>query len=257
TREEYARAVNDVKLFLEGRKDDLIEQLHQKMKEHSARQEYELAANYRDLARTVEDLNTRPKFVSYELDDADLFGYARNEENTSAQIFFMRNGQIVGRHEFFFESKLVTDDETLISDLIMQFYSSGRFIPRNIYVPKDFPDRTTIQEWLVTKKKKKVKILFPSRGKKRELLELVAKNARIALDINSSAGRIHSHETLEALQKTIGMSTLPYRIEGFDISNIQGTNSVASMVVWEAGRPKKSDYRKYKIKAVVGPDDFR
>lgn len=257
TRQEYDRAVTDVKMFLEGNKDDLMTRVREQMMEHSKKQEFELAANYRDLMKTIEELNTRPKLVSYELDDADIFGFARNDENTSVQIFFMRSGQVVGRHEFFFESKLVANDGSLMSHLLMQFYSMPRFVPKNIYVPREFPDRKIIEEWLAKKKGKKVKILHPQRGKKRELVALVTSNAKIGLEINSTAGRVHSHETLEALQKTIGMAALPYRIEAFDISNIQGTNSVASLVVWEAGRPKKSEYRKYRIQGVVGPDDFR
>lgn len=257
TLEEYGQAVADVKMFLEGRKEDLLTRLQQKMYEYSGRQEYELAANYRDLARTVVELNTRPKLISYELDDADIFGYARNAENISVQIFFMRNGQIVGRHEFFFESKLVYDTSSLISHVLMQFYGMRRFVPKNIYAQENFDDRANVEELLSKMKGSRVHILVPSRGKKRELVDLVVKNALINLEINSSSGRVRGYETLKALQETIQMGTLPYRIEAFDISNIQGTNSVASMVVWEAGRPKKSDYRKYKIKGVVGPDDFR
>lgn len=257
TREEYQQAVADVKMFLEGKKEDLIARLQQKMWEYSARQEYELAANYRDLAQTVEELNTRPKFVSYELEDADLFGYARNDENISVQVFFMRNGQIVGRNEFFFESKLVSDSGQLLSHVLIQFYSTARFLPRDIYVQEEFEGREDLEKFLSEKKGKRVRIKAPTRGKRKELVDLVIKNAQIGLDVNSSAGRVRGYETLKALQETIGMTTLPYRIEAFDISNIQGTNSVASMVVWEAGRPKKSDYRKYKIKGVVGPDDFK
>ncbi|MCI0611719.1 excinuclease ABC subunit UvrC, partial [bacterium] len=257
TREEYQQAVADVKMFLEGKKEDLISRLQQKMWEYSARQEYELAANYRDLAQTVEELNTRPKFVSYELEDADLFGYARNDENISVQVFFMRNGQIVGRNEFFFESKLVADSGQLLSHVLMQFYGTGRFLPRDIYVQEEFEGRADLEKALSEKKGKRVRIKAPTRGKRKDLVDLVIKNAQIGLEVNSSAGRVRGYETLKALQETIGMTTLPYRIEAFDISNIQGTNSVASMVVWEAGRPKKSDYRKYKIKGVVGPDDFK
>ena len=256
-KEEYDRAVADVRMFLEGKKEDLLARLRQKMYEYSERQQYELAANYRDLANTVEELNTRPKLISYELEDADLFGYARSADNIAVQIFFMRNGQIVGRHEFFFESKLVTDSGSLLSHVLMQFYSLQRFLPKNIYVQHNFPDREAIEQLLTEKKGSKVKVYVPARGKKKHLLQLVIKNAQIALEVNSSAGRVRSHETLKALQETINMSTLPYRVEAFDISNIQGTNSVASMVVWEAGRPKKSDYRKFKIRGVVGPDDFR
>lgn len=257
TRDEYQQAVADVKMFLEGKKDDLISRLQQKMWEYSARQEYELAANYRDLAQTVEELNTRPKFVSYELEDADLFGYARNAENISVQVFFMRNGQVVGRNEFFFESKLVSDSGQLLSHVLMQFYGTARFLPRDIYVQEEFEGRADLEKFLSEKKGKRVRIKAPSRGKRKDLVNLVIKNAQIGLEVNSSAGRVRGYETLKALQETIGMTTLPYRIEAFDISNIQGTNSVASMVVWEAGRPKKSDYRKYKIKGVVGPDDFK
>ncbi len=235
----------------------MAKRIEQKMQEYSEKQEYELAGNYRDLMRTVEDLNTRPKLISYALDDADIFGYARNEENISVQIFFMRNGQIVGRHEFFFESKLVTDGGSLVSDVLMQFYGMPRFLPGYIYVQQDFPDRESLEQILSKKKGQRVRVLAPSRGKKRELVQLVVKNAKISLDINSESGRVRSHETLRALQETVQMGTLPYRIEAFDISNTQGTNSVASMVVWEGGRRKKSDYRKYKIRGVVGPDDFR
>ncbi len=257
TREEYTHAVEDVKMFLEGKKEDLLDRLRRKMFEYSARQDYELAANYRDLANTVVELNTRPKLISYELEDADIFGYARNAENISVQIFFMRNGQIVGRHEFFFESKLVTDEGSLVSHVLMQYYSMPKFLPRNIYVQRDFTDRNTVELWLSEKKEKRVRIYAPTRGKKKDLVKLVIKNAQIGLEVNSSAGRVRSYETLKALQETINMSTLPYRIEAFDISNIQGSHSVASMVVWEAGRPKKSDYRKFRIRTVVGPDDFR
>ena len=257
TYEEYQQAVADVKMFLEGKKEDLITRLKEKMNEYSEKQEYELAANYRDLMWTVEELNTRPKLISYHLDDADIFGYARNEENFSVQVFFMRNGQIVGRHEFFFESKLVPDEGSLVSHVLMQFYNMPRFLPTNIYIQEDFADRTSLEEILSTQKGQRVHILAPTRGKKRDLVELVMKNAKISLDINSESGRVRSHETLRALQKTVQMGTLPYRIEAFDISNTQGTNSVASMVVWQGGRPKKSDYRKYKIRGVVGPDDFR
>src|SRR5207249_3549793 len=126
------QAVADVKLFLEGKKDDLLTRLNEKMFEYSSRQEYELAANYRDLANTVVELNTRPKLISYELDDADIFGYAKNEENIAVQIFFMRNGQIVGRHEYFLESKIAPDSGSLLSHVLMQFYSMPRFLPSNI-----------------------------------------------------------------------------------------------------------------------------
>jgi excinuclease ABC subunit C len=169
----------------------------------------------------------------------------------------MRNGQIVGRHEFFFESKLISDEGSLLSHVLMQFYSMPRFLPKTIYIQHNFPDREAVEQWLTEKKGSRVRVHVPSRGKKKKLLELVIKNAQIALEVNSSAGRVRSYETLKALQETITMTTLPYRIEAFDISNIQGSHSVASMVVWEAGRAKKSDYRKFKIRTVVGPDDFR
>src|SRR4029079_2588027 len=132
-----------------------------KMYEYSTNQQYELAANYRDLSRTVEELNTRPKLISYELEDVDIFGYARNADNIAVQIFFMRNGQIVGRHEFFFESKLVTDEGSLLSHVLMQFYSMPRFLPKRIFIQHNFPDREAVEQWLTEKKGSRVRVHVP------------------------------------------------------------------------------------------------
>jgi excinuclease ABC subunit C len=262
TPERYAEAVHDVKLFLEGRGADLSRSLQQRMAAAAAREQFELAAKYRDLISTVHLLEQKQRIAAVDGDDADVFGYHYENEMLAVNLFHMRGGKIVDKREFFWEDlgeiagEIGWQPGEFFSSLLKQVYLDQQYVPHTIYVPVDFEDRPTLEEVLSEGQKRRVQIHIPQRGEKRSLVDLVGQNAKQAFDQRFRVMKPAAKAIQEALQDALMLPELPKRIECFDISHIQGAETVASMVVWEDGQMKKSDYRKFIIKGVEGVDDF-
>ena len=284
TPEIYAEAVRDVKLFLEGRPTDLIKSLCERMSEAAEAQEFERAARCRDLISTVEQLQEKQRIAAVEGDDADVFGYHYENQMLAVNLFHMRGGKVLDRREFFWEdlpefaqqsdqdaeqtglTARPADDSfrpsEFFSALLKQLYLAQPYVPRNIYVPVDFEDREELEEALSEQlageggRATRVHITVPQRGDKRELIDLSGTNAKQSYDQRFRVMKPNARAIEEALQDALALPERPKRIECFDISHIQGAETVASMVVWEDGKMKKSDYRKFIIKTVEGVDDF-
>ena len=262
TPERYAEAVHDVKLFLEGRGADLSRSLHERMNAAAEREQYELAAKYRDLISTVELQESKQRMHAVDGDDADVFGYHYENQMLAVNLFHMRGGKIMDKREFFWEDmqEIVGEEGfnpgEFFSALLKQVYLDQQYIPHNVYVPVDFEDRVPLEEILSEGQNRKVQIHAPQRGDKRSLVDLVGQNAKQAYDQRFRVMKPTAKIIQEALQDALTLPELARRIECFDISHIQGAETVASMVVWEDGKMKKSDYRKFIIKSVMGVDDF-
>jgi excinuclease ABC subunit C len=255
---EYRRAAEHAVLFLEGKNDDLIASLKAKMSEEAENERFEEAARLRDNVRMLEDLAIRQKMASVRGDESDVFGFYREGSQAVLQVFSVRSGKVVDRDSFLLQDIDFHDDAALVEASLKQYYELGRFLPSTIHVPTDFPDRELVAEHLSAQKGSKVEILVPRRGGKRRLVELVSKNARLAYELDFREEGRQAMGRMEALREVLGLADRPERIEGFDISNIQGSEVVASMVVFEKGQPKRSDYRKFKIRSLERgkPDDF-
>ena len=256
TDEAYAAAVRDVRLFLDGRHKDLARELRGRMREASEETRFEEAAGLRDLISTVEEMEEKQKIAAAEGENIDILAYHAEPPLVAANLFHLRNGRIVDRREYFWEDLFDFDPGEFFSSLLKQIYINEQYIPSRIHVPVDFEDREALEELLSEKRGHKVEILIPQRGQKKALLDLVETNAKHAFQQRFRIMHPSSKAMREALQDALGLQEAPNRIECFDISHIQGTDKVASMVVWEDGRMKKSDYRKFIIRTVVGNDDF-
>src|SRR5579862_9487674 len=252
----YARAVRDVRLFLEGRHTDLAAELRARMEVASEAMRFEEAGAIRDLLSTVEELAERQKMAAAKGDDIDIFASYAEPPLVALNVFHLRNGQIVDRREYFWEDQEDYDEAQFFSALLKQIYLDQSYVPAIIHVPVDFEDREALEELLSEKRNRKVEIHTPQRGQKKALLDLVETNAKHSFDARFRVLKPSSRAIQEALQETLGLPDAPRRIECFDISHIQGTDKVASMVVWEDGKMKKSDYRKFIIRTVIGNDDF-
>jgi len=289
TPETYQEAVRDVKMFLEGRPTDLAKSLHQRMAKAADDEEYERAAKYRDLISTVEQFQEKQRIATVEGDDADVFGYHFENGMLAVNLFHMRGGRVLDRREFFWEdlpeftdqnadsvtapletagigspagpSSAIFDPGEFFSAYLTQLYLGQPYVPRNIYVPVDFEDRESLEDLLSEQlasagNRARVHIEVPQRGDRRSLIDLAGNNAKQSYDQRFRVMKPNQRQIQEALQDALGLPELPRRIECFDISHIQGAETVASMVVWEDGRIKKSDYRKFIIRGVTGVDDF-
>ena len=256
TDDAYAGAVKNAKLFLEGRHADLAAGLRKRMQQASDETRFEEAASLRDLLSTVEEMEERQKMAAAKGDDIDIFAAYAEPPLVALNLFHLRNGQIVDRREFFWEDQHEFDQPQFFSALIKQIYIDQQHIPSIIHVPVDFEDRETLEELLSEKRGRKVEIHTPQRGQKKAMLNLVETNAKHSFDQRFRVMKPSSRAIQEALQDALGLPDAPKRIECFDISHIQGTDKVASMVVWEDGRMKKADYRKFIIRTVIGNDDF-
>ena len=252
----YGEAVRNVKLFLEGRHRDLNAQLRRKMEAAAEAMRFEEAANLRDLISTVEEQEQKQKMAAAEGEDADIFGFYAEPPLIAVNLFHLRSGHIVDRREFFWEDQLDFDAQEFFDALLKQVYLNQPYIPALIHVPVDFEDRDDLEDLLSEKKGRRVEIHTPQRGAKKQMVTLVETNAKHSYDARFRVMRPSSKATQEAFQDVLGMEAPPNRIECFDISHIQGTDKVASMVVWEDGKMKKADYRKFIIRTVEGNDDF-
>jgi excinuclease ABC subunit C len=256
TREEYRRAVGDVKLLLSGKTDELIRQLQRRMNEAADNLYYEAAAVYRDWIAMVREMSERQKMILEGQDDTDLFGYFQEGSRLALEVFAMRGGRVVGRREFYWEDLLSFDPNEFFSSALKQYYLQDTFTPKEIFIPVDIEDAEVLEAWLTERKGSRVHVRSPKRGLKAGLLDLVMRNASMSFETRFRILKPKGEEVLKPLQEAVGLDALPRRIETFDISHIQGSDTVASMVVCENGQMKKSEYRKFKVESVKGPDDF-
>jgi len=253
---EYAEAVRSVRMFLEGRHKDLARELKGRVETLSSETRYEEASALHSLLETVEEMAEKQKMAAIEGNDTDIFAYYAEPPFVAANLFHLRGGHIVDRREFFWEDQRDFDPQEFVSSLLKQVYLNEPYVPAFIHVPAEFEDRDVLEELLTERRGRKVEIHTPQRGQKRAMIDLVESNAKHSFDQRFRVMRPSSNAIQEALQDALGLESAPKRIECFDISHIQGTDKVASMVVWEDGRMKKSDYRKFVIRTVEGNDDF-
>ncbi len=257
---QYMDMVNEILLFLNGKEDKLVDIIDNKMKEAAKNLDFELAAKYRDQINSLNLLHEKQKIVSTtNIIDQDIIGMARGIEEVCMQIFFIRDGKILGREHFILEDTFEEDRSEILSSFIKQFYIGATYIPKEIIIEDEILDSDLISKWLSEKKGSKVNILTPKRGDKLELIDMVKKNA---MDMLNKYGdkflkkARENQKALEELQTIMGIDSELNRIEAFDISNISGVESVGSMVVFEKGEAKKSDYRRFRIRTVIGSDDY-
>ena len=254
-KEQYRDMLGQIRLFLEGRNHDLLDLLKRRMGEASEKMEYERAAELRDRIAKVEGALEKQKIISSGFENQDIIGIAFDAGHADIQVLFIRNGMLIGRKEFYLGDVQGATDEQVLYDFLKQFYAKDMIIPPEVLLPTNVRERDMFEAWLSKKRGAKVEVLTPQRGRKRELVQMASDNAGQAL-----REQLLSHKSrdriLFKLQEELGLKNLPRRIEAFDISTIQGAESVASMVSFENNLPNKRNYKKYKIKTVSGQDDF-
>ncbi len=260
TRDEYHQQLDQIALFLEGKSDDLVKQLKQRMTEASETQQYERAARYRDRLQAIETMAQRQKLLALGRFDQDLFGLARVDGQATVTVFSVREGNLSGSENF--QLVGLGDEQTeadVLNAFVSQYYSSATHIPKEVFVPAALPDGTLIEQWLTERRGSHVNVRVPQRGRLRELLAQAAANAQEAmrqLRIKLDYDEQRTGALLIDLQQRLRLPVPPNRIECYDISNIQGKHPVGSMVVFEHGRPKPAHYRHFRIKSVPGANDF-
>lgn len=259
SKEDYNAMIDQIALFFEGKQDGLVKRLRQEMEQAAENLQFEQAARLRDQLQGIEQIMTQQKAVLGSDGDEDVIAMARGINQCCVQIFFIRNGKIVGRENYFLRG---TDDSSrgeVITSFMKQFYLNCQFIPRNILLETELEEQDILEQWLTEKKESRVYLKVPKRGQAKELVELVGRNALEALtkqELEDSYQQQRTTGALEQLQQILGLPQLPQRMECYDISNTQGTESVASMVVFVDGKPKKDQYRRFKIKTVEGANDY-
>ena len=260
TREEYDAVIQQVILFLEGKHDEVVKTLQEQMQTAAENLNFEDAARIRDRIKAVERILEKQRIIHTEgQDDQDVIALASSEDETSAMVFFFRNGKLIGREFFILQGTRDSSSGEVMSSFLQQFYESSPHVPAEIIVETEPDDKAVVQSWLKEKRGGAVAINAPKRGEKLRLVEMVKQNAQEVLEQQRIKWLTDSQKTqlaLEELQEALNLAAPPQRIECYDISNTQGTNSVGAMVVFEAGRPKSSEYRRFKIKTVEGPNDF-
>ncbi|HHY04082.1 MAG TPA: excinuclease ABC subunit UvrC [Thermoanaerobacterales bacterium] len=257
--QEYDEIINSVTMLLEGKQEALVDKLKQKMQKAAEELDFEWAAVIRNQIMALEKILERQKIVSNDMVDQDVIAMARGLDMACVQVFFVRKGKLIEREQFILKDTDGVERIEILTSFVKQFYDNATFIPKQIIIEEDIEDKDIIEDWLHQKKGVKVNIMIPQRGEKKQLAEMVAENARNYLEQWKNKEiklKTRNKTAISELKKYLKLEDIPYRIEGFDISNIQGTSSVASMVVFEDGMPKKEDYRKFKIKTVDGPNDF-
>jgi excinuclease ABC subunit C len=249
----YAEAVRDVRMFLDGRRHDLMKSIEERMMASAAQERFEEAAAYRDLLKTMEDIEERQRIAAAQGDDTDVIAYYAEPPLVAANVFHLRVGRIVDRREFYWEELEPFDPKEFVPSLLKQLYLEAEYLPKMIHVPVDFDERELLEDTLTDRAGHKVEIFTPQRGSKRAILDLVENNAKHSFEQRFRVLKPTSKSIVEALQNALSLAEEPKRIESFDISHIQGTDTVASLVVWENGRMKKGDYRKFIIRGDAGP----
>ncbi|MCP1101456.1 excinuclease ABC subunit C [Aequitasia blattaphilus] len=258
-KDEYREYVEELIRFLNGKYEELLKDLNQRMEKASEDMEFEKAIEYRELIKSVGKLAQKQKITDVAGFDRDIIGIAREKQDAVVQIFFVRQGRLIGRDHFYMKVGEGDQRENILSSFITQFYAGTPYIPSELMLPVEIEDQEVIGQWLTDKRGQKVSIFVPVKGKKEKMVELATKNASIVL--NSDKERLIREETRTIgasndIAKHLGLKEVN-RIEAYDISNISGFMSVGSMVVYEKGKPKRNDYRKFKIKGVKGSNDYQ
>jgi len=258
SQEEYRKSVDELIRFLSGHYDGVLKDLEQKMLEASENMEFEKAIEYRELRNSVKQIAEKQKITDSRGEDRDVIGIAKDEEDVVVQIFFVRGGRLIGRDHFFLRNAADSSESEILMNFIKQFYAGTPFIPPEIMVQEKTEEQELLEQWLSGKREHKVYIRIPQKGDKEKLVELARKNAELVLKTDKERLKREEGRTIGAvkeIEQLLGLSNI-VRMEAYDISNTSGFASVGSMVVYEKGKPKKTDYRKFKIKSVDGPDDY-
>ena len=258
SKEAYGESVSQALEFLNGRYDGILKMLEQKMQEASERMDFEKAIEYRDLLASVKQVAQKQKITSSSTEDRDIIAMARDESDAVVQVFFVREGKLIGRDHFHMSVAVEEDSRQVLTSFVKQFYSGTPFVPRELWLQTPLEDEDVIRRWLEMKRGQKVRIVVPQKGQKERLIELAERNAAMVLSKDKEELKREELRTTGAMNQIgqmIGLGRLR-RIEAYDISNTSGLESVGSMVVYEDGKPKRSDYRKFKIRSVKGPNDY-
>lgn len=256
--EEYRKNFNEIIDFLNGNAKPLLNMLENKMKEAAEAMEFEEAAKNRDLIESVKHITQKQKITSYEEEDRDIVAVAKAGKEAVVQVFFIRTGKLIGREHFYMEQVEDETREDIITAFIKQYYAGTPYIPKELFLQFDLAEEEILCEWLSSKRGQKVMLRVPKKGEKERLVELAEKNASMVLQKDAERIKREEAKTIGAvkqIEEWLGLSSI-LRMESFDISNISGFQAVGSMVVFEKGKPKRNDYRKFKIKWVQGPDDY-
>ena len=259
SREAYQKSIHKVMNFLNGDYKEVLSYLQEKMMNAAQEMEFEQAAQYRDLIQSVNHISNKQKINSSGMEDQDIIALAKAQEESVVALFFVRDGKLLGREHFHMQHSIETSRTEVMTEFVKQFYAGTPYLPREILLECEIEETEILEQWLSSKKGVKVKILVPKRGKKAELVDMARRNAVNILKLDSEKIRMEEKRTIGAvkeIEQLIGISGLK-RMEAFDISNFNGFETVASMVVYENGKPKKRDYRKFKIQSVKGPDDYK
>ncbi|HSQ34305.1 MAG TPA: excinuclease ABC subunit UvrC, partial [Peptostreptococcaceae bacterium] len=260
TKEEYNKMVEEIILLLSGKEEKFIEILKEKMNKCAMDFDFEDAAIYRDKIRSLEEMMQKQKIDVTASDlNQDIIAMARAHDEACVQVFFIRNGKIVGREHFILEGVLESSRESILGSFVKQFYMEQEYIPKDLIIEDEIEDSFILEQWLSSKKGQKVSIRVPQKGEKKSLIEMVRKNAIEYLEKFSDMNKRKYEKSigaLEELKEILGLDEKPTRIESFDISNIQGVDSIGSMAVFTNGKKDKKEYRRYKIKTVIGPNDY-
>lgn len=260
SKEEYGKMIDEIIYCLSGKEEKLIEMLTEKMQKCSEEFNFEDAAMYRDKIMSLEELVQKQKIANVTSDlNQDVIAMARAHDEACVQVFFVRSGKIVGREHFILEGVLDSPRSSILGSFVKQFYMEQEYIPKELIIEDEIEDSFVLEEWLSSKKGQKVTIRVPQKGEKKSLVEMVRKNAIEYLEKFSDMNKRKYEKSigaLEELKDLLGLDELPNRIESFDISNIQGVDSIGSMVVFTKGKKDKKEYRRYKIKTVEGPNDY-
>ncbi|MGI5981882.1 MAG: excinuclease ABC subunit UvrC [Sakamotonia sp.] len=258
SQEEYGKAVAQTLDFLNGKYEPVLSMLEEKMMQASDGMDFEKAIEYRELLNSVKQVAQKQKITSQSMEDRDIIAMARDSEDAVVQVFFVRDGKLIGREHFHISASTAGDDSQIIGSFVKQFYAGTPFIPREVWVQQEFEEMELVSQWLTKRRGQNVKFVIPKKGQKERLVELAAKNALLVLSQDKEKIKREELKTIGAMNQVgewLGLSGVK-RIEAFDISNISGFESVGSMVVYEDGRPRRNDYRKFKIKTVQGPNDY-
>lgn len=259
-KDEYNKMVEEIILFLSGKEEKLIELLKEKMNKCAIDFKFEDAAMYRDKIRSLEEMMQKQKIDATTSDlNQDIIAMARAHDEACVQVFFIRNGKIVGREHFILEGVMESSRASILGSFVKQFYMEQEYIPKELIIEDEIEDSFVLEEWLSAKKGQKVTIRVPQKGEKKSLVEMVRKNAVEYLEKFSDLNKRKYEKSigaLDELKEILNLEESPKRIESFDISNIQGVDSIGSMVVFTDGKKDKKEYRRYKIKTVIGPNDY-
>ena len=258
SREDYRKAVNEAISFLSGNYGPVIHLLEERMQEAAEKMDFEAAIIQRELLNSVRQIAQKQKITSSDGEDKDIAALAVQDADAVVQMFFVRGGRLIGRDHFYLRVAPHDTAADILSSFLKQFYAGTPFIPKTVMLPEEIEDASVIEEWLTEKRGQKVHLRVPKKGEKEKLVELAKKNAQMVLDQDKERIKREEGRTIGAMKEIAGLLDLDriHRVEAYDISNISGFESVGSMVVFEGGKPKRSDYRKFRIQTVKGPDDY-